>query len=168
MAELYGIKTRVLKGMAETPVSTATCIVFFGGAYNSSSNSTKPIHCDSYTDYLTAFHSGTEPTGHLLLDDAAEYALSRIDGAWFVNCNSEAATTEPSAASIKAALDPALAWICLNSSDVPNIVCVPMATDKSLLDELVGQCKGGINNTIHAQAFIDCAHSSQRYRSSYC
>ena len=36
--ELYGIKTRVLKGMAETPVSTATCIDFFGGAYNSSAN----------------------------------------------------------------------------------------------------------------------------------
>ena len=161
MAELYGIKTRVLKGMAETPVSTATCIVFFGGAYNSSSNSSKPIHCESYTDYLGAFHGGTEPTGHLLLDDAAEYALNRIDGAWFVNCNSEAATAEPSAADIKAALDPALAWICLNSSDIPNIVCVPRATDKSLLDELVAQCKGGINNTIHAQAFIDCAQDGK-------
>ena len=159
MAELYGVKTRVLKGIAETPVSTATCIVFFGGAYNSSSNLTQPIHCESYTDYLEAFHGGTEPTAHLLLDDAAEYALSRIDGAWFVNCNSDAATEEPAAADIKAALDPALAWICLNSSDVPNIVCVPRATDKSLLDELVKQCKGGINNTIHAQAFIDCAQN---------
>ena len=159
MAELYGIKTRVLKGIAETPVSTATCIVFFGGAYSSSSNANKPIHCDSYTDYLDSFHAGGEPTGHLLLDDAAEYALNRIDGAWFVNCNSEAATAEPSAADIKAALDPALAWICLNSSDVPNIVCVPRATDKSLLDELVKQCKGGINNTIHAQAFIDCVQN---------
>ena len=161
MAELYGIKTRVLKGMAETPVSTATCIVFFGGAYSSSSNSNKPIHCDSYTDYLEKFHAGAEPAGHLLLDDAAEYALSRIDGAWFVNCNSESATAEPAAADIKAALDPALAWICLNSSDVPNIVCVPSATDKSLLDELVKQCKGGINNTIHAQAFIDCAQDGK-------
>lgn len=161
MVELYGIKTRVLKGIAETPVSTATCIVFFGGAYSSSSNSNKPIHCDSYTDYLDSFHAGEEPTGHLLLDDAAEYALSRIDGAWFVNCNSESATAEPSAADIKAALDPALAWICLNSSDVPNIVCVPRATDKSLLDELVAQCKGGINNTIHAQAFVDCAQDGK-------
>ena len=161
MAELYGIKTRVLKGMAETPVSTATCIVFFGGAYGSSSNSNKPIHCDSYTDYLDSFHAGEEPTGHLLLDDAAEYALSRIDGAWFVNCNSESATEEPTAADLKAALDPALAWICLNSSDVPNIVCVPRATDKSLLDELVKQCKGGINNTIHAQAFIDCVQDGK-------
>ena len=161
MAELYGIKTRVLKGMAETPVSTATCIVFFGGAYGSSSNSNIPMHCDSYTDYLDAFHAGGEPAGHLLLDDAAEYALSRIDGAWFVNCNSESATAEPSAADLKAALDPALAWICLNSSDVPNIVCVPRATDKSLLDELVRQCKGGINNTIHAQAFIDCAQDGK-------
>ena len=162
MAELYGIKTRVLKGIAETPVSTATCIVFFGGAYGSSSNSNKPIHCDSYTDYLDSFHAGEEPTGHLLLDDAAEYALNRIDGAWFVNCNSESATEEPAAADIKAALDPALAWICLNSSDVPNIVCVPRATDKSLLDELVKQCKGGINNTIHAQAFIDCAQDGKQ------
>ena len=161
MAELYGIKTRVLKGMAETPVSTATCIVFFGGAYNSSSNLAEPVHCESYADYLEAFHSGTEPEAHLLLDDAAEYSLSRIDGAWFVNVKSESATEEPSAADIKAALDPALAWICLNSSDVPNIVCVPRATDKSLLEELVGQCKGGINNTIHAQAFIDCAQDGK-------
>ena len=161
MAELYGIKTRVLKGMAETPVSTATCIVFFGGAYNSSSNLNKPMRCDSYTDYLDVYHAGEEPTGHLLLDDAAEYALSRIDGAWFVNVKSESSTEEPTAADLKAALDPALAWICLNSSDVPNIVCVPRATDKSLLDELVAQCKGGINNTIHAQAFIDCAQEGK-------
>ena len=161
MAELYGIKTLVLKGMAETPVSTATCIVFFGGAYGSSSNLNKPIHCDSYTDYLDAFHAGEEPTGHLLLDDAAEYALNRIDSAWFVNVKSESATEEPSAADLKAALDPALAWICLNSSDVPNIVCVPRATDQALLDELVKQCKGGINNTIHAQAFIDCAQNGK-------
>ena len=161
MAELYGIKTLVLKGMAETPVSTSTCIVFFGGAYNSSSNLNKPMHCESYKDYLAVYHSGAEPEDRLLLDDAAEYALSRIDGAWFVNCNSEAATAEPSAASIKAALDPALAWICLNSSDVPNIICVPRATDTSLLDELVKQCKGGINNTMHAQAFIDCAQNSE-------
>ena len=161
MAELYGIKTLVLKGIAETPVSTSTCIVFFGGAYGTSTDSDKPMHCESYEDYLSVYHAGVEPTGHLLLDDAAEYALSRIDGAWFVNCNSEAATEEPSAASIKAALDPALAWICLNSSDVPNIVCVPRATDKSLLDELVVQCKGGINNTIHAQAFIDCAQDGK-------
>ena len=76
MAELYGIKTRVLKGIAETPVSTATCIVFFGGAYGSSSNVNKPIHCDSYTDYLDTFYAAEKPTGHLLLDDAAEYALS--------------------------------------------------------------------------------------------
>ena len=162
MPELYGIKTLVLKGMAETPVSTSTCIVFFGGAYGTSTDSNKPMHCESYEDYLDVYHAGVEPTGHLLLDDAAEYALSRIDGAWFVNCNSEAATEEPAAANIKAALDPALAWICLNSSDVPNIVCVPRATDKSLLDELVKQCKGGINNTIHAQAFIDCAQNSEQ------
>lgn len=159
--ELYGIKTLVLKGMAETPVSTSTCIVFFGGAYNSSSSLNQPIHCESYTDYLEAFHGGTEPTAHLLLDDAAEYALSRIDGAWFVNVKSESATDEPSAADLKAALDPALAWICLNSSDVPNIVCVPRATDKALLEELVGLCKGGINNTIHAQAFVDCAQDGK-------
>ena len=160
--ELYGIKTRVLKGMAETPVSTATCIVFFGGAYGSSVKQSEPVHCESYADYLETFHSGAEPTAHLLLDDAAEYALSRIDGAWFVNCTSESATEEPAAADIKAALDPALAWICLNSSDVPNIVCVPRATDKSLLDELVGLCKGGINNTIHAQAFVDCAQDGKQ------
>ena len=161
MAELYGIKTLVLKGIAETPVSTSTCIVFFGGAYNSSADLNKPMNCESYQDYLDVYHEGTEPAGHLLLDDAAEYALSRIDSAWFVNVKSESATEEPTAADLKAALDPALAWICLNSSDVPNIVCVPRATDKSLLDELVKQCKGGINNTIYAQAFIDCAQDGK-------
>ena len=162
MTELYGIKTRVLKGIAETPVSTSTCIVFFGGAYNSSANLNKPIHCTSYNDYLEKFHGGTEPEGQLLLDKAAEYALSRIGVAWFVNVKSESATTEPSADDLKAALEPALSWICLNSSDVPNIVCLPGGTtDKPLLDELVGQCKGGINDTIHAQAFIDCAQDGK-------
>lgn len=157
MPESYGIKTRVLNGIASTPVSTSTCIVFFGGAYNSVANSMEPAHCESYSDYVTLFHNGTEPAGHLHLDDAAEYALSRINGAWFVNCASSASTSEPSAANLKAALEPALSWICLNSSDVPNIVCIPGGNDDSaLLNELVGLCKGGINNTIHAQAFIDC------------
>ena len=159
--ESYGIKTRVLNGIASTPVSTSTCIVFFGGAYNSDANSMKPVHCESYSDYVTSFHSGTEPAGHLHLDDAAEYALSRINSAWFVNCASSASTSEPSAADLKAALEPALSWICLNSSDVPNIVCIPGGNSESaLLNELVGQCKGGINNTIHAQAFIDCVQDA--------
>ena len=162
MAELYGVNTLVLKGLAETPVSTSTCIVFFGGAYNSSADLNKPMRCESYEDYLDVYHEGVEPTAHLLLDDAAEYALSRIDSAWFVNVKSESATEEPTAADLKAALDPALAWICLNSSDVPNIVCVPRATDTALLNELVKQCKGGINDTIHAQAFIDCAQDGKR------
>ena len=167
MTEKYGIKTRVLEGMAATPVSTSTCIVFFGGAYNSNAKSMEPVHCNSYKEYLDTYHSGNEPAGHLHLDDAAEYALGRINGAWFVNCASSAATTEPSAESLKAALEPALSWICLNSSDVPNIVCIPGGvSDSALLNELVGQCKGGINNTIHAQAFIDCTQDEDTQLSS--
>ena len=165
--ESYGIKTRVLEGMAATPVSTSTCIVFFGGAYNSNAKSMDPVHCNSYKEYLDTYHGGTEPSGHLHLDDAAEYALGRINGAWFVNCASSAATAEPSAENLKAALEPALSWICLNSSDVPNIVCIPGGvSDSALLNELVGQCKGGINNTIHAQAFLDCAQDEDTQLSS--
>ena len=156
-AEKYGIKTRVLEGMAATPVSTSTCVVYFGGAYNSNAKSMEPVHCNSYKEYLNTYHGGNEPAGHLHMDNAAEYALSVIDSAWFVNCAGSASTSEPSASDLKAALEPALAWICLNSSDVPNIICIPGGNDDStLLNELVAQCKGGINNTIHAQAFIDC------------
>ena len=157
MPEKYGIKARVLQGAAESPVSTSTCLVYFGGAYNSAAKSLEPQYITSYSDYLKTYHSNTEPAGHLELDDAAEYALNVIDGAWFVNCAASASTSEPAASAIKNALEPALAYICLNSSDVPNIICIPGGNDdSSLLSALVGQCKGGINNSFYAQGFIDC------------
>ena len=157
MAEKYGIKTKVLQGQANTPVSISTVLVYFGGAYNSNAKVGEPVKCNSYKDYLNAFHSGLEPAGHLNLDDAAEYALNLVDSAWFINCASSASTSEPSASAIQSALEPALAWICLNTSDIPNIICIPgIEYNSALLTALIGQCKGGINNTIHAQAFLDC------------
>lgn len=165
--EKYGIKTRVLEGNASAPVSSSTVLVYFGGAYNSNASSMEPVHCNSYHEYLTTFHEGTEPAGHLHLDDAAEYALSVVDSAWFVNCASSASTSEPSAANLKAALEPALSWIVLNSSDVPNIICIPGGDDTAtLMQELVAQCKGGINNTIHAQGFVDCVQDENTQVSS--
>ena len=87
--------------------------------------------------------------------------MNLVDSAWFVNCAESASTSEPSASAIQSALEPALAWICLNTSDIPNIVCVPgIEYDSAFLTALIGQCKGGINNTIHAQAFIDCAQDA--------
>lgn len=166
MTEKYGIKTRVLQGQANTPVSSQTCVVYFGSAYNSNVSYGIPQHIYSYNDYLTHYHSGSEPAGHLTLDDCAETALSMIGDAWFVNCASSAGTSEVSASSIKAVLEDALSYICLNSSDVPNIICIPAQQDSSLLAELVSQCKGGINNTIHAQGFVDCAQAANQILSN--
>ena len=162
MSELYGIQTRVLQGDAQTPVTSQTCVVYFGSAYNSNSNYGVPKKIYSYKEYLELFHEGSEPAEHLTLDDCAETALSMIGNAWFVNCASSAGTEEASASSIKGVLEDALAYICLNSSDVPNIVCIPSQQDSGLLAELVKQCKGGINNTIHAQGFVDCAQTSEQ------
>lgn len=161
MAERYGIKTRVLEAQVATPVHTETCVVYFGGAYNSNAKSAEPVHITSYEEYLDIYHGGTEPAGQLHLDEAAEYALNEIDGAWFVNCAPSASTSEPSASDITSALENALAWIVLNSSDVPNIICIPGGNnDSTLLSTLVAQCKGGINNTMHAQGIIDCVQDS--------
>ena len=166
MAEKYGIQTRVLVGDATTPVSSTSCVVYFGTAYNSNAEYSIPQHINTYSDYLNIFHSGSEPAGHLSLDDCAEYALSTIYGAWFVNCASEATTSEVAANAIKSLLEDALAYICLNSSDVPNIICIPGQQDATLLTALVGQCKGGINNTIHAQGFVDCAQAANQIKAS--
>lgn len=166
MTEKYGIKTRVLQGQASTPVSSQTCVVYFGTAYNSNVSYGIPQHMYSYNDYLTHFHGGSEPAGHLTLDDCAEVALSYIRDAWFVNCASSAGTSEATATAIKGVLEDALAYICLNSSDVPNIVCIPAQQDSALLSELVSQCKGGINNQIYAQGFVDCAQAANQITAS--
>lgn len=162
MAELYGIKTRVLQGAAETPVSTSTCVVFVGSAYNSAVDPGKPNRINSYEEYLEHYHNGTAPAALLTLDKAAEYALNRINGAWFVNCKDEATTAECEPADIAAYLDDALAHICLNSSDVPNIVCMPSVQASAAIEALVGCCKGEINDLYYAQGFVDCSQSSDQ------
>ena len=166
MAEKYGIKVRVLEGAASTPVSSSSCIVYFGSAYNSNAESGIPQHIYSYSDYLTKYHSGSEPVAHLTLDDCAEYALSVVSDAWFVNCAASASTSECSASDISGVLEDALAYICLNSSDIPNIICVPAKQDATLLTALVGQCKGGINDVVYAQGFIDCAQAANQISAS--
>lgn len=164
--EKYGISARVIQGDASSAVSSSTCVVYFGSAYNSNEASGVPQHIYSYKEYLTKYHGGEEPTSHLTLDDCAEYALSLISSAWFVNCAKTATTSECAANDIKAVLEDALAYICLNSSDTPNIVCIPKVQDSTLLAELAKQCNGGINNTMHAQGFVDCAQNTNQIDTS--
>lgn len=163
MAEKYGIKTRVLEGAAETPVSSTSCVVFFGYASDCTNLLNSPQHIYSYQEYLTKYHSGTAPAELLVLDKAAEFALPLINGAWFVNVNADGIDDDSEidyadlASYISAALEPALAEICLNSSDVPNIICVPTVSESTLMTALAGVCNGKVNGLYHAQAFVDCA-----------
>lgn len=165
MAELYGINAKVLKGDAQTPVAATSCLVYFGCAYSSAAELGVPKKLYSYKEYLDTYHEGTEPSGHLLLDDAAEYALANVSGIWFVNCNASAASADTANASASY-IENALSYICLNSSDVPNIVCIPGTQDSTVLTNLVGQCKGNINGQYHAQGFIDCAQSANQIDAS--
>lgn len=165
MAELYGINARLLKGDAQTPVSSTSCLVIFGSAYSSDEKLGIPQKIYNYKDYLTTYHSGSEPESHLLLDDAAEYALSLISGVYFVNVNKTGATTESTTASSEY-IENALSYIVLNSSDVPNLICIPGTQDSTVLSTLVGQCNGGINGVFHAQGIVDCAQSASQIDAS--
>lgn len=165
MAELYGINAKLLKGDAQSPVSSTSCLVIFGSAYSSNAKLGIPQKIYNYKDYLTTYHSGSEPESHLLLDDAAEYSLSLVSGIWFVNVNKEGSTTESASASSEY-IENALSYIVLNSSDVPNLICIPGTQDSTTLTTLVGQCKGGINGVFHAQGIVDCAHSASQIDAS--
>ena len=165
MAELYGINSRLLNGNAQSPVSSTSCLVIFGSAYSSNAKLGIPQKIYNYKEYLTIYHSGSESEGHLLLDDAAEYALSNVSGIWFVNVNKTSSTTESASASSEY-IEDALSYIVLNSSDIPNLVCIPGTQDSTVLSILVGQCKGGINGQFHAQGIVDCAHSSSQIDAS--
>ena len=165
MAELYGINARLLKGDAETPVNSTSTLVIFGSAYSSNAKLGIPQKIYNYKEYLTTYHSGSEPEGHLLLDDAAEYALSNVSGVWFVNVNKTSSTTESSSASSEY-IEDALSYIVLNSSDIPTIVCIPGTQDSTVLSTLVGQCKGGINGVYHAMGIVDCSQSANQIDAS--
>ena len=158
MSELYGIEARVLKADAQTPVESKTVVVFVGTPYCSAAHYGVPQHISSYEEYLETFHGGVEPDVMLSLDLAAEYALKNIKEAWFVNGSDDGGQdTEMDAGIIEDILKDALAYICLNSGDVPNIICLPCQQDSDLLATLVSECKGGINNLFYAQGFVDCA-----------
>ena len=165
MAEKYGINAKVLKGDAQTPVTPTSCLVYFGCAYSSAAELGIPKKIYSYKEYLDTYHEGTEPSGHLLLDDAAEYALANISGIWFVNCNASEGASDTANASATY-IENALSYICLNSSDVPNIVCIPGTQDSTVLTNLVGQCKGNINGQYHAQGIVDCAQTTDQIDAS--
>lgn len=163
--ELYGINARLLKGDAQTPVSSTSCLVIFGCAYSSNEKLGIPQKIYNYKEYLTTYHSGSEPESHLILDDAAEYALSLVKGVWFVNVNKTGAATDSTTASSEY-IEEALSYIVLNSSDIPNLICIPNTQDSTVLSTLVGQCKGGINGQFHAQGIVDCAQSSSQIDAS--
>ena len=161
--ELYGIKTKVLQGDAQRPATSKSCLVYFAGA-SSTEKTGEPVKVTSYKEYKDIYHKGTEPKTTLLLDKAAEYALSLVGEIWCVNCKSAADNVEATATEIKDLLEPALAKICLESADVPNIICVPGIQDATCLKELVRQCKGEINNNIHAQGFVDCTQAANQIK----
>ena len=165
MTELYGISSRLLKGDSQSPVTSTSCLVIFGCAYSSSEKLGIPQKIYNYKDYLTIYHSGAEPESHLILDDAAEYALSLISGVYFVNVNKTGATTESTSASSEY-VENALSYIVLNSSDIPNLICIPNTQDSNVLSTLVGQCKGGINGVFHSQGIVDCAQSANQIDAS--
>ena len=165
MAELYGINAKLLKGDAKSPVTSTSCLVIFGCAYGSNAKLGIPQKIYNYKDYLTTYHSGSEPEGHLLLDDAASYALANVSGIWFVNTNKTSATTESSSASSEY-IENALSSIVLNSSDIPNLICIPGTQDSTTLTTLVGQCKGKISGCYHAQGIVDCSQAANQIDSS--
>lgn len=164
MAEKYGIKTKVLKGDAATPVSTATCVVFVGYAGESTVSLGKAKYFTAIDEYLSHYHGDADGPVNSTLDVAAKWALNHIDGAWFINCNNTGtdAPSELDGTEIVNCLETALAEICLTTSDVPNIICMPQIQHENALAALVGQCEGGINNVIHAQGFVDCANNKDQ------
>lgn len=161
--ELYGINARLLKGDAQTPVSSTSCLVVFGCAYNTNEKLGIPQKIYSYDDYLKIYHGDAEPDSHLLLDDCAEYALSSISGIWFVNINTQGGATEVASSTY---IENALSYIVLNSSDVPNLICIPGTQESTVLSTLVGQCKGGINGQFHAQGIVDCLQTADQIDAS--
>ena len=165
MAELYGINAKLLKGDAQSPITSTSCLVIFGCAYGSNAKLGIPQKIYNYKDYLTTYHSGSEPEGHLLLDDAASYALANVSGIWFVNVNKTSASTESASASSEY-IENALSYIILNSSDIPNIICIQGTQDSTTLTTLVGQCKGKINGCYHAQGIVDCAQAANQIDTS--
>lgn len=175
MTYRYGVKVAVKDSIGAAPVTTGSCVVFFGGAYMCASEG-KIAKCNSYQDFLDAFHGGAaenivEP---LALDEAAEIVFNKVglDHAWFVNCSDEAESeSEISNADIKAQLDNACAYICLNSSERPNVLCVPAIHEhdgsaSDLITALATLCHGHINDAYSAVAVVDCSESAAQISSS--
>lgn len=163
MAYRYGVKAVVKDSVGEIPLSVESCVVYFGCAYNSNKHVGEAVKCNSYKDYIDAYHSGTAPVSTLALDDAAKIAFDKvgIDHAWFVNCKASiSAESSVSNDDIAGALDDALSQICLNTSERPNLICVPAinehtGTKADLVSALATICNGKINDSYSAIAIID-------------
>lgn len=166
MAEKYGIQTRLLTGDASAPVSSSSCLVYFGTAYNSKEHYATPQKINTYKEYIESYHAGVAPSKELSLDHAAQYALSLVSGVWFVNCAETASEQEVQPSAIKDVLEDSLAHIILNTSDVPNVICIPGVQDTLLLQELAKLCDGGMVNSIHAQGFVDCAQTGAQVKAN--
>lgn len=169
MTYRYGVKVAVKDSIGAAPVTTGSCVVFFGGAYMCADVG-KVAKCNSYQDYIDEFHGGdseniSEP---LALDESAEIVFSKVglDHAWFVNCTDQAeCESDVSNAEIKAQLDNACAYICLNSSERPNILCVPAIHEhegsaSDLISSLAALCHGHINDAYSAIGVVDCSESA--------
>ena len=160
MAEKYGISSLVLTGDASSAVDVSTCVVFIGRASGSYENSGTAIKCTSVDDYNTKFHNGVAPKSPATLDLCAQYALNRIASAWFVNVNKEIG--DEKASDYTDCIEKALADICLDTSDIPNLICVPEIQDTEVLALLDKQCSGNIAGQYHAQCIVDCAESADQ------
>lgn len=164
MAEKYGISSLVLTGDASSAVAVDTCVVFIGRAEGSIANAGTAIKCTSVDDYNTKFHDGAAAETPATLDLCAEYALNRIASAWFVNVNKN--LQKQSAADYTDCIEKALADICLDTSDIPNLLCVPEMQDATVLTLLDKQCSGNIAGQYHAQCVVDCAESADQIDNS--
>jgi hypothetical protein len=174
MAYKYGTKAVVKDSIGQLPVSVIDCVVYFGCAYGSSAHVGEAVKCVSYRDYINTYHGGNEPGSRLALDDAAKIAFDKvgIDHAWFVNV--AASVTDESSVDnddIASILDDSLASICLNTSERPNILCVPAiqahaGTLSDLVTALASICDGKINDSYSAIAVLDVAESADQVSAS--
>lgn len=151
MAEKYGINARVIEADAQSPVTSASCIVYLAKSSSTKLDSGKPYFFNTYSDYLDSAFDGSEPASMSTLDMAAKVALEHVQGVWVVNTESP-----------ETVIDAALTTICMTTSDIPNIVVCPGLSDKTKLDTICGICDGKIAGKYHAQVFYDIAQSANQ------
>lgn len=151
MAEKYGINARVIEADAQSPVTSASCIVYLAKSSSTKLETGKPYFINTYDEYLSTAFDGSAPASMSTLDMAAKVALEHVQGIWVVNTESP-----------ETVIDAALTTICMTTSDIPNIVVCPGLSDKTKLDTICGICDGKIAGKYHAQVFYDIAQSANQ------